>query len=386
MNTLATLPTAFAPAERATAAEIRRQQSYFQDRLLRRMLDAVPDIVLVLNTQRQIVFTNRPLLNFLGLESDASICGLRPGEALGCVHASQSKYGCGTTEFCSTCGAVRAILVSLQQQQAVEECRIVQKNGDALDLRVWATPLELHHEIFSIFSLKDISHEKRRYALERIFFHDLLNTASGLHGFASLLPTMTAAEQVQMYEVIFRLAEHLVDEINAQQELLAAENQELIIQLGPLNSVKFLEELISLYQHRPVAADRFLRLVSTAQAVEFVSDRTLLGRVLGNLIKNALEASHPTETVTIDCTAGEGFIEFSVHNPAFMPRSTQLQIFKRSFSTKGPARGLGTYSIRLLSERYLKGQVGFTSTPAAGTTFTVRCPRILGEGSPITSI
>ena len=43
-----------------------------------------------------------------------------------------------------------------------------------------------------------------------------------------------------------------------------------------------------------------------------------------------------------------------------MPRQVQLQIFKRSFSTKGAARGLGTYSMRLLSERYLKGVVSFT--------------------------
>lgn len=52
-----------------------------------------------------------------------------------------------------------------------------------------------------------------------------------------------------------------------------------------------------------------------------------------------------------------------------MPYDVQLQVFQRSFSTKGIGRGLGTYSIRLLSERYLSGRVSFTSTPEAGTTF-----------------
>ncbi len=57
-----------------------------------------------------------------------------------------------------------------------------------------------------------------------------------------------------------------------------------------------------------------------------------------------------------------------------MPREVQLQIFQRSFSTKGLGRGLGTYSVRLLTERYLKGSVSFTSSAEFGTTFRVRCP------------
>ena len=54
-----------------------------------------------------------------------------------------------------------------------------------------------------------------------------------------------------------------------------------------------------------------------------------------------------------------------------MPQSTQLQVFNRSFTTKGQGRGLGTYSVRLLTERYLKGSVDFVSKPGTGTTFRV---------------
>ena len=59
------------------------------------------------------------------------------------------------------------------------------------------------------------------------------------------------------------------------------------------------------------------------------------------------------------------------------PREVQLQVFQRSFSTKGENRGLGTYSIRLLTERYLKGQVSFTSSPETGTIFTAAYPLTL---------
>jgi signal transduction histidine kinase len=71
----------------------------------------------------------------------------------------------------------------------------------------------------------------------------------------------------------------------------------------------------------------------------------------------------------------EDQVQFWVHNPAHMPRDVQLQVFKRSFSTKGSGRGIGTYSIRLFVTRYLHGSVDFDSTEDHGTTFRVRLPR-----------
>jgi signal transduction histidine kinase len=67
-----------------------------------------------------------------------------------------------------------------------------------------------------------------------------------------------------------------------------------------------------------------------------------------------------------------------------MPSSVQRQVFNRSFSTKGAGRGLGTYSVKLLTERYLKGKAGFTSSEADGTTFFVILPALLGGNSPKT--
>jgi sensor histidine kinase regulating citrate/malate metabolism len=61
-----------------------------------------------------------------------------------------------------------------------------------------------------------------------------------------------------------------------------------------------------------------------------------------------------------------------VNNPTFMPRDVQLQVFKRSFSTKGTGRGIGTYSMRLLASKYLGGEVDFTTSQAEGTTFRVQ--------------
>jgi len=67
-------------------------------------------------------------------------------------------------------------------------------------------------------------------------------------------------------------------------------------------------------------------------------------------------------------------VRFTVHNPGEMPQEASLQVFQRSFSTKGTGRGLGTYSMKLLSEQYLQGKVGFSSTPEEGTLFFAEYP------------
>ncbi len=66
---------------------------------------------------------------------------------------------------------------------------------------------------------------------------------------------------------------------------------------------------------------------------------------------------------------------FEVHNQAVMPEAVKLQVFRRSFSTKGGiGRGVGTYSARLLTERYLHGTLRFQSNEGEGTTFVVTLP------------
>jgi signal transduction histidine kinase len=372
------ISTQFAPTERAPGEKIAAQARYLLNLpLFERLFNAVPDIVLVVNQQRQIIFANHNLLKITGLNDDAAIIGLRPGEALGCVHAFEAPGGCGTSEFCQTCGAVQALLASLKGQESVQECRIALQNGDALDLQVWATPLTLDGETFSIFAVKDISHEKRRQALERIFLHDLLNVAGGLRGFASLLTEATPAELETITRSLSRLSGRLIEEINTQRELNAAESNELVVHPTRLDSQALLQEVLSLYQHHEAADVRRLEHAPHTSSVIFTSDLTLLQRVIGNMVKNALEAAAPGEVVTLGCTGYPEMLEFWVHNPGYMPRQVQLQVFQRSFSTKGTGRGLGTYSMKLLGERYLQGRVSFTSSPDQGTIFRASFPLTL---------
>ncbi len=370
------LPTAFAPAERLSQTEIQKQRTYFEqsDGLTRSVIDSIPNIFVILNEQRQIVYANEAIAAALEIRPER-VCGQRPGELLNCMH---SANGCGTTEFCSTCGAVEVILSSLKGQKLVRECRIMQQDGNALDLRVWGTPLAVNGSMYSIFVLQDISDEKRRRALERLFFHDILNVAGVVIGFAELIKTSRKpSEMVEYADILSRAAIRLTSEIQAQRDLSAAENMELGTVPAALNTVGILQEMRDFYSMHEAGKERQIVITEDAEDALFVSDETLIKRVIGNMVKNALEASMMHQTVTLACQVDGDSVVFSVHNPTDMPRNVQLQLFQRSFSTKGSGRGLGTYSMKLLSERYLQGTVWFETTPDHGTTFYARYPLML---------
>ncbi len=368
--------TQFAPSERATPEILQKQAKLFdENEPLKKITDAISQMVVILNKQRQIIYANSLFLQFLDLKNSQSVTGKRPGEALNCIHSNQTPGGCGTTEFCSKCGAVNAILESQMGEQSVKECRILTHENEALDLKVTASPYYINDEMFTVFSISDTSNEKRRHILERVFFHDVLNSAGGISGLTSILQeTGDNSEIADIAGMIHRAADNLIEEIQSQRQLSAAERGDLELNYSEINSKKLLREVAELYSNHQIISDKKIKIDEFAQSFQFNSDAVLLRKILGNMVKNALEASFPKSTVALTCSATEDKVKFTVNNENHMNRDIQLQVFNRSFSTKGSGRGIGTYSMKLFGEKYLKGKVGFTTDPEQGTTFYIEMP------------
>jgi hypothetical protein len=308
------------------------------------MLESMLGPAIVLNARRQIVVAKRQFLEVIGAGDAGAVRARRPGEVLDCVHSAKRPGGCGTSQHCATCGAVAAILSTWRTHaETTAECRICTRasaDGGALDFRAKTSFLSVDGADFVVFALQDIRSEKRRHVLERVFFHDVLNVCGGVHDLAELL---------------------LTDGLDADIELKSKHD---------------------VYRHHHVAAGRELECGS-CDPLWLRTDATLLRRVLGNLIKNALEVTPPGGTVLVSASGEPDGVRISVQNPGAMPERARLQMFQRSFSTKGgDGRGVGTYSIKLFGERYLGGRVAFTSDQAAGACFTVTLP-LAGPPQPL---
>lgn len=368
-------PSLFASADRlCREAIIEQHEMLINTPMIKNVIDSIPEIVMVINKQRQIVYANYSMIRFLNIENSDTVLGKRPGEVFECVHADEMPGGCGTSESCCVCGAVESLLEGQENGRSEKECRLTKKDGNVLDLRVSSVLLKVNDKFFIVFTITDISNEKRRRILERIFLHDILNTAGGVYCWAELLKDAELEETREYSDMIIDLSGNLLDEIKAQKELTAAENNELKVRSETLNSKNILENFREFFKNQDIGKDK--RILIDENSIEFVfnSDGILLKRIILNMLKNALEAVNPGDMIILSCNVNDEEIIFSVNNPGVMERKIQLQIFQRSFSTKGKGRGLGTYSIKLLTERYLKGKAYFTTSEEEGTTFYVSIP------------
>jgi K+-sensing histidine kinase KdpD len=363
----------FNPIERKTLEEVKRQSDLFtQNKFLINLIESLSQILVVLNKERQIIYANKHYYNFCGISEKQSIIGVRPGEAINCVHAFLTPDGCGSTEFCKTCGAANAILESQKGVQSTKECRILTQTLESKNILVTSSPYDYIGESFTIFALTDISDKKRAETLERLFFHDILNSASSILGLTSMLTEVKEVDEInEIANIINRAADNLVDEIKAQRQLNEAERGELHSEIQEVNSISVLHDLKNLYSAQALSADKSIFIDKESEAHILNTDPVLLRRVLGNMIKNAIEVYNPKAIITLRCLTTKESVLFSVSNPFVIDKNIKLQMFKRSFTTKGIGRGLGTYSMKLLGEKYLKGKVGFESSKQNGTTFYI---------------
>lgn len=370
------LSTFYASPERACREMVLQQLRHFVAHArVAEVLDATAEVVCVLNTDRQVVFLNQSAVQAFGATTREEVLGLRFGEASGCVHATEMPAGCGTSRACSQCGAARAITQSLKGRVSEEECRIARSGTrEPLDLLVRSTSLLVDGQQFLVLTIRDISDHKRRRALERIFFHDVLNTAGSLSGYAELLVDARGRDIDEFRTTMHSLADQILEEIQAQQALSMAEHGELQLVVRPLTTEHLIRSTVRQFVRTADANGKTIRITPAAERLVVDSDEVILRRVFGNMIKNALEATRTGSAVTVGCSSLGPHARLWVHNPEYIPTEIQLQIFQRSFSTKGRDRGLGTYSMKLLVERYLGGRVTFESTEELGTIFCADIP------------
>jgi len=375
------MKTHFAPAQRASQEQVwgeadRVTNSPIVDGVLR----LSSGLIAVLNAERQILATNTSLLQALGCRDAVEVLGLRMGEALQCVHAGETEGGCGTTEFCPTCGAAIAIVGTLDTDSPVERtCALLTQRAGVeiyLFFRVRAVPVVFADTKLVLVLLHDITKQQQWAAVERLFFHDISNVIMGLEGNCVELAAVAPEGLSAIAQEALRMSNRLAREISIQRALFAtgASTYEPVLQTVTI--ARIAEDVRALFARHRAAYGKTLTVAHTPAGRMLETDPTLVLCVLGNMIVNALEATGPGGTVRLSIDEKPEWITFSVWNDATIPAAIQKRIFQRDFSTKDDmGRGLGTYSIKLFGEQVLGGRVWFTSD-ASGTVFRFSLPAV----------
>ncbi len=373
------METSFAPAERTDQTVFVRQiENISNSPVMSKLLEASCGLLVVLNEERQIVGLNEAFLNSLGMKEPAAILGLRLGETLECVHASGAPNGCGTTPHCATCGAAIATMSAIVDDVPSEQtCALTaEREGKTVDLflSVTARPFKVDGNRWILIFAQDITQQHSLASLENIFYHDFNNILMVLTGCGDLLSTKQPDDALA--SMIQNTARRLSAEVQLQRFLSNNKGDSTLLSNSTAVSMAALqEELDLIILNHPSADGKTVAQSWPGESFELQTDINLLSRVVGNMLLNALESTDLGGTVRLVTSLHGREITWDVWNDTYITPDIQRRIFQKHFSTKNTlGRGLGTYSMKLLGEKYLPGNVSFTSTPEGGTTFQFRHP------------
>ena len=166
----------------------------------------------------------------------------------------------------------------------------------------------------------------------------MINTAGTLQGLVDVLKQLEDPKKIsQFISLLVEVSKELTEEILNQKSLLAAEQGELALKKHAFYLFETLRGIVMHYREHELALNKKINFDEGHCEVTLYTDPVLMKRVIANMIKNALEATHVKDEVNVGCK-------------------------------------LGTYSMKLLSEKYLDGKVYFSSNSKEGTVFYLRLP------------
>ncbi|NJD91057.1 MAG: sensor histidine kinase [Geobacter sp.] len=374
----AIMDTYFAPAKRIERRILRNQiESICNSVVMDTLLTASNGLMVVVNDARQIVALNKSFIQTLGISDPEQALGLRLGETLHCKYAFDEPNGCGTTKYCSSCGAVIAILAAIDDNKACEKiCAVtIEKHGKSSDicLLVRALPLVVDGNRWVLVYAQDVSQQQFWANLENAFFHDLNNMICAMKNYSSYLHDQMPVNPYSLRQKM--LAERMFQEVRMQGKLSHLKSTESIVDINATSLVNIRNQAFNIVLVSNAMDGKTIKEESPADELTFETDAMLVSKVLINMLLNALEATEPGGHVIFRTLVEDARVTWQVWNSAVIPDNIQLRIFQRFFSTKHElGHGLGTYSMKLFGEECLGGKVSFTSTADEGTVFSFSLP------------
>lgn len=351
--------------------------------LVRQILNGINTSAFIMNREKKVVFVNKELTNLLH-QSEQDLMGGCFGELVRCKHTVSMKNGCGLSKECKDCAFRKHLDHGIATKETVEGEISIIANVKGIDVpfsaRIKISVLsefsENPEEEIFLVSIVEQSSDAERNNMERIFFHDIMNTASSLYNVIRLLKLKgdmyEEDEDIQMLEGYIK---DIIDEIEYHRSIIFAERGGLHVSMESVSISRLLGQVINLFRRNEVFQKIQIMLDVPEQEVVADTDSVLVRKIFMNLVKNALEANQDHSVVKITLRDEKNSVKITIHNEEVIPPAVQKEIFEKGYSTKGKGRGFGTYGSRMLLHKYLSGELTFSSAEEYGTDFIITLPR-----------
>jgi PAS domain S-box-containing protein len=256
-------------------------------------------------------------------------------------------------------------------------------DGDVRDVEVYSGPIRhdgrelLYSLVFDVTERK--LNERLKEDMVRIARHDLKSPLNGVLNIPEvlLLDENLTEDQRQALKMIVDSGEAMLNLINMSQDFFRMEQGTYRFQPEPVDVREVLDRLVQ--DHAALAESKALSVHVVQDAgvagLQAGGVRLLCYTLLGNLLKNALEAAPPASSVEARLSREGDALRVDIVNPGAVPRKVREAFFEK-YATSGKqyGLGLGAYSAKLMAET-MDGSVSMrTSDEENRTTLVVRLP------------
>lgn len=221
--------------------------------------------------------------------------------------------------------------------------------------------------------LEDLKNE-----FEHLMRHDLktpLNAVINLPEFIQSEGELSPVQR-EYLELIRESGESMLEQIDSSLEMHKLEEGSYRTRSEPTDLSALLsglrKTLLPLAASRHIAIEySFTTPEGTPLPFRFSTDPTLFRRLVGNLLKNAIEASPEKGIVDVRISPHDSGISLTIHNAGEIPLAARKRFFGKFNSVgKFNGTGLGTYGSKLIADA-LGYSLSFTTDEQSGTTLTI---------------
>ena len=221
--------------------------------------------------------------------------------------------------------------------------------------------------------------ETRRRSVLADIAHELRTPLSIIRGQAEAITDGIYPADAEHMAPIVSATESLEMLVNDLSTLTLAESGALHLHLEPIDVAVLVNETLDAFSAEARAAGVHLTEHVDEHLPPLNADPGRMRGVLGNLVSNALAHARSSGTIRVDGAASGAWILLTVHDDGTgIPADLLPRVFDRF--VKGPSStgsGLGLAIVRDVVEAH-GGSVSATSTPADGTSITLKLPAAPG--------
>jgi len=378
------------------------------DRLLKAVLDVIPDIISVQSADLEVFFYNRAGLEFLRATSEGTVgrrCYSLLGKETPCdgclsLAAVRSRMTQEGEKYFPELGVwfeIRAIPVKDETDnvrcvvEQLRDCTARKRNEERL-ARALEELEERNRELTEasstsrMLALRAEESSRAKSAFLANMSHEIRTPMNGILGMVELLlDTGLSMEQRDFGETIRSSADHLMELLDDLLDFSKIEAERLALESAPFDLQGLVEELA--VQTAVKGREKGLEVYSVVESdvpLFFRGDSSRLRQVLGNLLSNAVKFTDSGEVSLSVSLAEDGILRtvlrFEVEDTGIgVPKEKKTLLFKpfsqvdSSITRRFGGTGLGLAISRGLVE-LMGGSIGMEDAPKGGSLFWFEIP------------